>query len=225
LSYKDISNELREVAAHYRFHRPPAFVDDFKEWLGKVIRSIYDFLHELFRHTGGAMDSRSMSALLQGVIYVTAVAACLIAVYWLWRKAAVVQKEAAESTRGASAVEQILNASGWRMQAEKLAAKADYRGACRAVYLSLLQNLDERGIAQFAPTKTNYEYQYLLASFPSVQKEFRALADLVETIWFGNRQAEQHDYTDSIERLAAMDRELERLAAQKKAAGAAVSDE
>ena len=214
MGFHDISNELSKVSSHYHFHRPPAFVDTLREWLGKLARMLHDTLNELFGQHGSSMDSRSLSALLQVLVYVLGIAAAIAVVYLLTRKLAAAGQEAAQTVRGATTVEEILDAAGWRKQADKLAEKQDYRGACRALYLCLLQDFDEHGIAKFAPTKTNYEYAYLLAGHPGMQSKFRQMADLVETIWFGNRRADEPEYQESLSQLRDIESELKTAAGQ-----------
>ncbi|HEY9791865.1 MAG TPA: DUF4129 domain-containing protein, partial [Candidatus Obscuribacterales bacterium] len=62
---------------------------------------------------------------------------------------------------------------------------------------------------QFAPTKTNYEYSYALAQHPDLQKGFRQLAELVEVIWFGNKEADKTDFQQSMSWLVELNGEIE----------------
>jgi len=212
---RDITKEIIEVANGYHFNKPPQVVEDLLEKLGRVLRIIAEWLRELASPHGAPLDSRGVSGLLQILIYVAAVGAMIGLIYLVWRKASTADGAKAKTTKGASAVEEILDAEGWFRQAEKLAASADYKGACRAVYLSLLQQLHENKIAVFAPAKTNFEYSYTLAKYPSIQTPFKQLAERVEVIWFGNREATTEDFDLSKQQLLGMDDEIKRIGAIK----------
>ena|ERR1700679_618668 len=60
--------------------------------------------------------------------------------------------------------------------------------------MSTLHLLDERNIMAFSATKTNYEYFYALKRMAKVAESFHNLVDLVEHIWFGDKEATGEDY-------------------------------
>lgn len=215
MAYRDVSNEIAEVAKGYHFTKPPAAVEDFLAWLANTIRTLLGWLRDLFSHNGGAMDSRGMSFLLQIAVYVVAVIAVCWLVYYLAKKAGTARSAQKRAIKGATVVEELLDADGWQHQAEKLASTADYKGACRALYLSVLQRFHENEIAQFAPTKTNYEYAYSLSKYPEIQSQFKSLAERVELIWFGNHTAGEDDFADSKGKVLEMDPEIRRIGAAK----------
>jgi hypothetical protein len=208
VNFQDITDPLASVAQHYHFHKPPALFETIREFLLKALRMLNEWWRQLFMHSGQSLNSKSLSSVLQFIVILAAVAAVFAVIYVLLRRVAMQQRERVQTIKGATAVEELLNAEGWKTQAEKLASRQDYRGACRAVYLSLLQNLDENKIAQFAPTKTNYEYSYALAQHPELQKGFRRLADLVEVIWFGNKEADKTDFQQSMNWLTELSSDI-----------------
>jgi hypothetical protein len=209
---RDVSNEIAEVAKHYHFSKTPTFIDDLIKQFWRIVRAIYEWWNNLMGPHGSPLDSRNMSNLLQVAIYLVTAVAAIALIFLLVKWARTVGGDTAKSTKGASAVEEILDASGWRRQAEKLAAAGDYKGACRAVYLCLLQSLHENEIAVFAPAKTNYEYSYTLAKYPNIQAPFRELAERVEVIWFGNKEASKEDYEASVGQLNQLGRDIKRIA-------------
>jgi hypothetical protein len=222
VEFKDISKPLAEVAQQYHFHKPPPFIEQLREAAIKFFRWLNEMWREMFRQSAGNLDSRSISTFFQWLIVFCAVVAIVGAVFVLMRRIKKQQQEAQQTIRGAQAVEEILDAGGWRDKAVKLAAQADYRGACRALYLSVLKNFDENGVAEFAPTKTNYEYSYALAKQPALQQGFKRLAYLVELVWFGNKQADENDYAESMSCLDDLQQQVQAAAA---AAGKATSSE
>ena len=91
-----------------------------------------------------------------------------------------------------------LDQQGWKNYAQELVQKENYRDAIRAVYMSTLYLLDEKGIMKFAQNKTNYEYLYALGTRGSIkhslQQPFRNLVDRVESVWFGFASCDKSDY-------------------------------
>ncbi len=197
MEFKDVSKPLAEVASQYHVHRPSPELEALRDQIVKIWRQIGDFLNKLFRHSGSTIDSHSMSTVLQIIVAACGLAALILALLFLAKKLAGVGNQKQQLLKGATEINQQLDAAGWRKKADQLAAGRDYRGACRATYLSLLQDLDEQGIAPFSPTKTNYEYGYALSRFPQLKEEFRKLADLVDILWFGSKTAQQEDYGES----------------------------
>lgn len=219
---RDVSSEINQVAQHYQFAEQPEFVRAAIEWIGRTIRWLYEFWRDLFRHEGSSIDSQGMSSVLQVMVWVVGIAGLIMLCVALVRRAKQLKQKSSAGIRGASAVEELLDADGWKRQAAKLAAANDYKSACRAVYLSLLQDMHERGIAEFAPARTNYEYGYALAKHPEIQREFKAMAARVETIWFGNRIADDSDYDDSMRQLDALENRMKILESERLKAEALV---
>jgi hypothetical protein len=212
---REIGKDIIEVAKNYHFTKPPAVVEDFMDWLARFVRAALQWFHDLMAPHGNPLDSRNLSNLLQIGVYVITAAALVWLVVLLYRKALATNSVEGKGTKGATVVEELFDAEGWSRQAEKLAVSGDYKGACRATYLSLLQKLHENEIAIFAPAKTNYEYSYSLSKYPAVQASFKELAERVETIWFGNKEAEKEDYDQSKEQVGGMDVEIRRIGAIK----------
>ena len=158
-----------------------------------------------------------MSVLLQYSVYLLGAIALLAICYLLWKRVAAGRQEKSATKRGAASVDKILDSQGYRQEAERLAGSGDYKGACRALYLCLLQNMHEKTVAVFAPAKTNFEYRYVLAAYPPLQSGFTQLIEIVENVWFGNKNAEQDDYTRCLQILAETEPEVERIGAANAA--------
>lgn len=214
--YRDVSSEIQQVAASYHYQKPPALVESIRDLLLQLLRMFLQILHDLFQHNGGTSDARSLSFLIQFAVYFCGVLAIIALAYLLFKRIRTVTRVKRSTVRGAIEVEELLDASGWKTQADRLAAAQQYKPACRAVYLSLLQDMHEHHIADFAPAKTNYEYAYSLAKYPRIQSDFRQLSALVETIWFGNKEASRDDYDASVGILQGLHRSIEQSAADKE---------
>jgi hypothetical protein len=219
MEFKDHSSQIAEVSKSYVHHETPMWLVRWQELMQQLQQWWYDFWERFFNsHRGSAVsDSRGFSTLLQYGLYVAGFIALLVIFYLLWRRAVRLNEEKKGSTRGAALVEKILDSDGYRQEAERLSSACDYKGACRALYLCLLQRMHEKNVAVFAPAKTNYEYRYLLAAYPALQRAFMRLAEIVEIVWFGNKLAESSDYSQCVELLASAGQEVDQIYAEKAA--------
>lgn len=212
---RDVSNEIAEVAKHYHFAKTPGIVEDVIKQFWRIVRALFEWWHGLTGPHVSPLDSRNISTLLQIAVYVVTGFAVIALALLLYRQVRTARGDKTRTSKGASAVDEILDAEGWRRQGERLAGTGDYKGACRAVYLSLLQFLHENEIAVFAPAKTNYEYSYTLAKYPQIQVPFRELAERVELIWFGNQQASKADFEACMTQLGGLRSDVISLAELK----------
>lgn len=194
MSYPDATPVIAEVAKKYQYPKQPEAVSNLQDILSQIIQAILDWLHSFNVAVPQTTDSRGVSNSFLYMLYGLGAVGIIVLVIVLVRKVRHRQIDLSKKKRGALDEEVVLNATGWKAEAEKLAKSGDYRGACRALYLSLLQALDENKIAIFAPAKTNYEYRYLLAKHPQICEGFVSVADVVELVWFGNKTAVDSDY-------------------------------
>ena len=217
MGFKDISADITEVARHYKSQDLPPLVVKVQEILQQILQAIQEFWYNLFNlKSPGASNSTAFSNAIQYLMYVLGAAALIALIYVLWRRVAQKQQEVASTRRGAAAMEKILDAAGYRLEAEAFARANDFKSACRSLYLCLLQYMHEKSVVVFAPAKTNYEYKYLLAEFSELQSVFVRFADIVEHTWFGNRQAESVDYQQCIELLSTAEGNVNRIAAERE---------
>ncbi len=218
MEFKDASPEISAVAQHYSGHKLPPIVLRLQDLLLQFLQWVQEWLNKIFRHhTAGPSDNKSMSILLQYAVYFLGAIALLAICYLLWKRVSSSREEQAATKRGAVSVDKILDSQGYRQEAGRLASARDYKGACRALYLCFLQNMHEKTVAVFAPAKTNFEYRYLLAAYPPLQSGFTQLIEIVENVWFGNKNAEEDDYTRCLQILAETEPEVERIGAANAA--------
>lgn len=219
MSHRDISAELAAVAPSYRSEQVPDWLIRIQELLQQLLQALQDIIENFFRlRPHGGTNSTAMSTVIQFAVYALGIVAVLAICYVLWKKAQAKTEKLAATKRGAAAVEKILDSAGYKAEAASFAKSGDFKSACRSIYLCFLQNMHEKSVVVFAPAKTNFEYRYLLVGYPSLQKEFVNLADIVEHVWFGNRRAEEADYNACLRLLDQADSEVERISQAKIAA-------
>jgi hypothetical protein len=212
MEFKDISGTIQEVASGYQYKDPPDFLLKLQELITYLWRIVSDFLKHLRITIPGYGDSSGIAATLKVVLVFVGVLCFFGILAMAWSR--MNQLKAAEklAKRGAESTDVNLDSGGWKEKASELAGQGHYREAVRALYLSLIYLMDERGIIDFAPTRTNYEYYYALSSSHPLQRGFRRMADLVEEIWFGNHQAQQDDFETCSQLLSSLESEVAAIA-------------
>jgi hypothetical protein len=219
MDFHDISPIIQDVAKNYRYHKPPGFIIFIQDLITKLMRLLSDFLSSLHFYVP-AHDTRMVGNLLKFAWFGAGAIGVLAVSYYAWRRLKQLKIADQNAKRGQTASEIFLNADAWRKQADELAAKKEWKEACRALYFSLLKRLDEKGVVEFMPTRTNYEYWYALARHKPIAVPFRQIANIVESSWFGNRNATTDDYDQCVEFLAQAQAEIDRVYEAAKAAKA-----
>lgn len=198
MDFKDISDVIADVARRYHYHKPPEFLIYVQEMLSRVLRFLKDLFEQLHLFNSEFSDTRMVGNLMQILLYVAGGICALIIIYLVFMRMTKLTQMSKLARAGTLESERLLTSEGWLGEAKSLAEKEQFKAACRAAYLSFLRLLEERSVAPFAPTKTNYEYWYQLSKNREIQSIFRKLADTVELVWFGNKSATRDDFEHCI---------------------------
>lgn len=78
-----------------------------------------------------------------------------------------------------------LTAEGWLMRSRQLYRQSDYREAARALYMAMLQQLNDTGIAPHQPSRTDGEYSQI-TQYLTQHQAYQKLLQIHEKICFGN---------------------------------------
>ena len=222
MDFKDLSPDIAAVSQNYSYQPAPNWLIRFQDAVRQVLSAIEQFINELFRiRSPGGADSRVVSSAMMWIVYAAGFSALLAIIYFLWKRARRTREEEASTKRGAAAIEKILDSQGYRDEAIRQSEAGNFKSACRYLYLCFLQLMHEKNVTAFAPAKTNYEYRYILAAYPSLQSGFRELAETVELVWFGNKSADNSDYQQCKDILARLEPEIERISIEKARIAAA----
>lgn len=217
MEFKNVAKPLSEIAKNYQYHEPPSFVLTIQEWITNLLRAVLDLLRLLRIRIPEGSDTRLVGNFMQSLIIAVGVVAVFVIILVVANKLKHIQAAKALARGGMIVEESALTASGWKDLALEMGTQKRYREACRAVYMSGLHFLDETAIADFNPTRTNYEYFYLLKKNKYLAEPFRALVDRVETIWFGFGEARENDLAFCLDKL----KELEESSPTKMLAASA----
>lgn len=210
MPFSDVSSDIAAVASAHHFHKQDAALTGMQAQLQALWLSLLIWLEKVFNiPLTGTGDHRIMSQMLKLSLYLIGLVTIAVVAFLLASRARAMRENEESERAGAIVQEPILDARGWRQQAQELAKSGEHRGACRALYLSSLSLLSEAGIAEFAPTRTNYEYYYALAKYPGIQAEFKRLSTLVEYAWFGHRQTSAGEYDEALAFSDKLEREVQ----------------
>jgi hypothetical protein len=199
MDYKNVSPALAELSNSYQYKAPPGPL----VWLQELITNILRFLKDLWSslhiplfHTNS--DSHAIGDVMQFLLIAFGAICGLLVLFILAGRLSHISNARKMALTGTLSSDLPLDQQGWKNYAQELVQKENYRDAIRAVYMSTLYLLDEKGIMKFAQNKTNYEYLYALGTRGSIkhslQQPFRNLVDRVESVWFGFASCDKSDY-------------------------------
>jgi len=86
-----------------------------------------------------------------------------------------------------------------RTEAFKLAGQRDYRGAIRLLYISLLYELQERGLLQLGSGSTNGEYLRRLRSAVALYPLMLYLTRRFDQFWYGKGSPSEPEYQEFLD--------------------------
>ncbi len=87
-----------------------------------------------------------------------------------------------------------LPVSQWLRRSQQFQTQGDYTEACRCLYFALLQQLDDREIVPQQPSRTDREYQELLAPLPQISL-YKILLRTHEELCFSTRPISAERFT------------------------------
>jgi hypothetical protein len=86
----------------------------------------------------------------------------------------------------------------WLAMAESFEREGRYREAVRALYLACLLKFDERNVARFVRSQTNWEHLARIEDSPRrpVSLDFRSATQAFDRIWYGHKVRGSEDVVD-----------------------------
>lgn len=109
------------------------------------------------------------------------------------------------SVRTTAKLREAFTVAEWLQQAQALQRQGNYAHACRALYMAMLQRLDDSNQLPLSPSRTDREYWQLIQSFPQPQP-YGVLLDMHEQLCFGNQAVS----ADMFQRCQQAYREIDR---------------
>lgn len=78
-----------------------------------------------------------------------------------------------------------LSVADWLRRSQELQLQGNYREACRALYMAMLQRLNDTKVVPHQPSRTDGEYLQLVRGLPQSQP-YQTLLTIHEQLYFGN---------------------------------------
>jgi hypothetical protein len=193
-----VDREIKRVLSRKEFRkRGPSLIEQFREWLLKLLEKLGFRMPNLQMSRGGGEA-------VQFVVLVLAVCGFLFLIYYAVRYGARrLQEEQIGPDRGSSPGGTETPESYLR-QAEVLAANGDYRTALEKAYLGTLLFLGNGKAMEFHPHRTNWEnLRTLNRTFPAEPaRTLRRLSRVFDRKWYGLEEASAEEYRRAAEDLA-----------------------
>jgi hypothetical protein len=175
--------------------------DEFREFAKAENRTIADLLERFFRwlREQGVGEGQTqepateLPRLSPWVLMALAViGTLLIVVYVTSRKRAALSPRPRPRREGIEVVTDREPAH-YLDDAATLAERGDFRGALRALYVATLVTLDRRGMIEFDPARTNWQY---LRTMPrgDTRRAFATFTRVFDHKWYGHEPAGPEDY-------------------------------
>jgi hypothetical protein len=155
---------------------------------------------KLFELMPSKLPNVSISPLLLDVLFWGLVLALGTLVIWwlmpLFRRTwfALQQSAEGQSEPRSPLPPRDLTVAEWLQQAKMFHQQGHYAEACRALYMAMLQRLNDTKIALHEPSRTDGEYLQLVRSLAQ-SRPYQTLIQTHEQICFGNAQISNETYT------------------------------
>lgn len=192
--------QLDEILKRAEFQeRSESAISKFiRETKDQVMKWLADLLRPLF---GGAAGE-GLGLGLRIVIIVAASIALGLLARAVWQAT---QRRRTAAVRGkkiifGEEIDESTTAGDLAAQAKALAAKGEFRGAIRRLFVALIYQLDERELVRLRPQATNREYLALVRRFDRLHPVMASLADTFERVWYGEAAIDRGMY-DAFERM------------------------
>ena len=178
-------------------HPVSKFIRETRE---QILKWLADLLEPLF---GGKTGEGVGFVLRLAIIAAAAVALALLG-RAVWQA---VGRRRSAAVRGkkiifGEEIDESTTAADLASQARALAAKGDFRGAIRRLFVALIYQLDERELVRLRPQATNREYLALVRRFDRLHPVMASLTDTFERVWYGEATIDRGAY-DAFERMHA----------------------
>ncbi len=168
--------------------------DKIMDFIYNIRESLAEWLKNLFPEVevtspGFAADIVNMITWIIIVIFILILLFVLYKLLMHYRK-----KETEEVKTLLKIKEGAIDSESWLDLARNYAQNAQYRNACRAVYMSLILYLDEKSIIKYDKAKTNLEYLQTVRGKEDIYNPLKLIVTVFEELWYGKHNGSVQDY-------------------------------
>jgi Domain of unknown function (DUF4129) len=176
--------------------------------LGRLVKEvrqkITDFLREVFSAIGSLIERLLGAGARSGWFSVVLIVALLLAAaFGVVRMARAIRPNKRRDKKRRVLGEEIPagTTSGDLAEAALASARAgDFRAGVRNLYLSLLYELNDRGLIELDESATNHEYLERVSSVASVASPMRYLTDRFDYFWYGKFPSSEEEFAICLSR-------------------------
>ncbi|MEK6302752.1 MAG: DUF4129 domain-containing protein [Acidobacteriota bacterium] len=180
----------------------PEFQQEQETRIGKVVKEIRQkitaFLGEIYSAFGRLIERLFGASARSGwVSTVLIVVLLMAAVYGLVRMARAIRPGKRRARKRRVLGEEIAEGTTSRDLADAALASArggDFRAGIRSLYISLLYELNERGLIELDESATNHEYLAKVSNMVSVAAPMRYLTDRFDYFWYGKFPSSEEEF-------------------------------
>ncbi|MCM1984557.1 DUF4129 domain-containing protein [Lyngbya confervoides] len=145
---------------------------------------------------------------LWGMVALLVLCVGIVLYRWLWPYLQGKQRHLKTwRDRSQRATPPVQSPLGWLQQAQHQQRQGQYREACRSLYMALLQRLHEGDLVPHDASRTDGEYQRILAQTPAALA-CQILIQTHERLQFGQAEISQEGYERCLEAYQSLDRGL-----------------
>ena len=189
-------DKVRDILAR------PEFQPEQETRIGKAVKEIRQkitaFLGEIYSGLGRLIERLFGASARSGWLPTVLIVILLMAaVYGVARMVRAIRPGKRRAKKRRVLGEDIAEGTTSRDLAETALASAkagDFRAGIRSLYISLLYELNERGLIELDDSATNHEYLVKVSKWASVAAPMRYLTDRFDYFWYGKFPSSEEEF-------------------------------
>lgn len=190
-----VLTRAREILAQPEYDTSPVTASNsLASWIERLWRAFLEWMRQKDEATGGNIERVDLDVSLPPWVYfaIVAVVALLVVVVVIVKRRAPARETGGESLRDGD-LDLSVRPEKRLDDAAVLAARGDYRGALRSLYVATLVALGRRGLLRLDPYRTNREYLGALGG-AAERVDFADFTRRFDVHWYGEIPATRADY-------------------------------
>jgi hypothetical protein len=173
--------------------------DQFSNFLYDLRESLSNWLKDLFPEMKVTTPD-FMATLLNYITWIIVAILVILLLIILFRLLKQYRKKETEEIKTMINIAQgVVDYKSWIEMAKNFAQNAQYRNACRAIYMSTILYLDEREIIKYDKAKTNLEYLQTVKRDVTIYEPLKKTINIFEYLWYGKHNGTAQDYNTCLE--------------------------
>jgi len=188
--------KMNEILNRHEFNvqHGQTFIQRFLTWLLEQFERMFSFLPKR-----GSNFNKVLRVIITIVATVVVVMLALF-LYRYFKRDRKAKPESGKRTIFGEEITEETTAESLADSAKALAMQGDYRGAIRKLYVSMLFELERRGLLRLQPSATNREYLDKIRKQVRIYPPMSYLTERFDYFWYGKFTSSQSDFEDFLSR-------------------------